>query len=273
MVLPLYLAMTAAEIQNSSALPERIAWMACHFSAYGKGISNAPASLPPGSALILNDRIPPFGHDPAIVARELAETIEQTGAQRLLLDFQRPGIPLLGKITHAVIAAVPCPVAVSTHYGQALTCPVFLLPKLHKPLGEQLQAYAGREIWLEAALEYWEVTVTAQGSHFLEIPPEDGEFPHVEESLHFRYRTQVAHDHVRFTLSRDEEQLRAHLAQAAELGVRCAFGLYQQLSADHNRHSEERSDVGIRPPAVDNTAPLSAAEITDCHASSQTGSQ
>jgi hypothetical protein len=64
-----------AEIQNSPHLPERIAWMACHFSAYGKGISNMPTSLPPGAALILNDRMPPFGHDPATVAKELIQTI------------------------------------------------------------------------------------------------------------------------------------------------------------------------------------------------------
>ena len=229
MVLPLYLAMTAAEIQNSPHLPERIAWMACHFSAYGKGISNAPTSLPPGSALILNDRMPPFGHDPATVAKELIQTIEQTGAERLLLDFQRPGIPLLGEVAQAVVEAAPCPVAVTEHYAQGLTCPIFLLPKLHKPLDAQLQAYTGREVWLEAAIECWEVTVTAQGSRFREIAPDIGEFPHVEESLHFRYRTQVADDHVRFTLIRDQKQLTVLLEQARQLDVPCAFGLYQQL--------------------------------------------
>ena len=229
MVLPLYLAMTAAEIQNSPRLPERIAWMACHFSAYGKGISNAPTSLPPGSALILNDRMPPFGHDPVVVTGELEALCRQTGAERLLLDFQRPGIPLLQEIAQAIMEAVPCPVAVTEHYSQGLTCPIFLLPKLHKPLPQQLQAYEGREIWLEAATECWAVTVTAQGSRFQEIPPEAGEFPHVEESLHFRYRTQVADDFVRFTLRRDQQQLNTLLEQAEHLGISCAFGLYQQL--------------------------------------------
>ena len=229
MVLPLYLAMTAAEIQNSPRLPERIAWMACHFSAYGKGISNAPTSLPPGSALILNDRMPPFGHDPSIVAKELAETAEQTGAERLLLDFQRPEIPLLEEIAQAIIEAVPCPAAVTEHYGQGLACPIFLLPKLHKPLAEQLQAHTDREIWLDAAMECWEVTVTEEGSRFREIPPETGEFPHVEKALHVRYRTQVADDHVRFTLMREQEQLTALLQHARQLGIPCAFGLYQQL--------------------------------------------
>lgn len=264
MGLPLYLAMTAAEIQNSPRLPERTAWMACHFSAYGKGISNAPTSLPPGSALILNDRMPPFSHDPAAVAGELAEALEQTGAERLLLDFQRPGIPLLAEITQAIIGKVPCPVAVTEHYGQGLGCPIFLLPKLHKPLGDQLQPWHGREVWLEAALESWEVTVTAQGSRFQEIPPEAGAFPHVEEALHFRYRTQVTDDHVRFTLQRDREQLQALLEEAEALGIPCAFGLYQQLQGYIHCHSEERSDVGIRSLT---------AKDTDCHASERTGSQ
>lgn len=230
MVLPLYLAMTAAEIQNSSALSEKIAWMACHFSPYGKGISNVPASLPPGSMLILNDRIPPQGHDPQIVAQQLAEAAAQVGAQRLLLDFQRPGIPLLQEVAQAVVESAGCPVAVTPLYAEGLPCPVFLLPRLHKPLAEQLRAWQGREVWLEAALECWQVTVTEEGSRFAEIAvPEEEDFPHADEKLHCRYRTQVSEDHVRFTLLRDAAQLQALLQEAENLGAACAVGLYQQL--------------------------------------------
>ena len=71
MALTLYLAMTAAELQNCRQIPEHIAWMACHFSPYSSGISNVPVQLPAGSVLILNDRIPPQGHDPELVARQL----------------------------------------------------------------------------------------------------------------------------------------------------------------------------------------------------------
>lgn len=236
MVLPLYLAMTAAEIQNSSALSEKIAWMACHFSPYGKGISNVPVSLPTGSMLILNDRIPPQGHDPQIVAQQFAEAAAQVGAQRLLLDFQRPGIPLLQEVVAAVAEKAACPVAVTPLYAEALPCPVFWLPKLHKPLAEQLQAWQGREVWLEAALECWEVTVTEEGSRFVEIPMQEGTFPHVDEKLHCIYRTEVGADFVRFTLLRDAAQLQALLEEAQTLGVACAVGLYQQLQEYNHRH-------------------------------------
>ena len=264
MVLPLYLAMTAAEIQGSCASAERLAWMACHFSPYAKGISNAPAFLPQGSMLILNDRIPPQGHDPQLVARQLTEAAEQAEAERLLLDFQRPELPLLREVAAAVVEKAACPVAVTPLYADALPCPVFLLPRLHKPLGEQLQAYPGREIWLEAALECQQVTVTEKGSQFTEIPLQDGNFPHADEKLHCSYRTEVGADFVRFTLQRDQAQLQKLLEQAQTLGVACAVGLYQQLQEHIGCHSEERSDVGIRSLTAKNT---------DCHASVLTGSQ
>lgn len=230
MVLPLYLAMTAAEIQGRTVLPEKPAWMACHFSPYAKGISNAPASLPQGTMLILNDRIPPQGHDPQIVAQQLAEAAAQVGADRLLLDFQRPGIQLLQEVAQAIVENAGCPVAVTPLYAEALLCPVFWLPKLHKPLAEQLQVWQGREVWLEAALECWQVTVTEKGSRFTEIAvPEEEDFPHADEKLHCRYRTKVGEDHVCFTLLRDSEQLQALLQEAKNLGVACAVGLYQQL--------------------------------------------
>ena len=47
-----FLAMTAAEIEHSTPLPPNVAWMACHFSPYGAGLSNLPKNLPAGSLLI-----------------------------------------------------------------------------------------------------------------------------------------------------------------------------------------------------------------------------
>ena len=54
-----FLAMTAAEMQNSSQLPPKIAWMACHFSPYGLGLSNLPKELPSDSLLMVDDITPP----------------------------------------------------------------------------------------------------------------------------------------------------------------------------------------------------------------------
>ena len=90
MALPLYLALTAGEFQNCSPLPEHTAWMACHYSPYGLGLSNSPRQLPEGAMLILNDRIPISGHDPQRIADQLQQTLEQLSCDSLLLDFQRP---------------------------------------------------------------------------------------------------------------------------------------------------------------------------------------
>ena len=45
-----FLAMTAAEFRKKEDLPDKIAWMACHFSPYGLGLSNLPQRLPPRQA-------------------------------------------------------------------------------------------------------------------------------------------------------------------------------------------------------------------------------
>ena len=48
MPLPLNLAMTPLEIASTPALPEKIAWMACHFCEQTEGIANIPEKLPEG---------------------------------------------------------------------------------------------------------------------------------------------------------------------------------------------------------------------------------
>ena len=91
MALPLYLAMTAAEIRENPFLPGNTAYMACHFSPYGTGLSNLPRDLPPESLLILNDRTPIRGHDPQQIRDQLAQAMAQFQCLGLLLDFQRAG--------------------------------------------------------------------------------------------------------------------------------------------------------------------------------------
>lgn len=230
MALTLYLAMTGAEMYHSSCMPEHAAWMACHFSPYSSGISNIPQQLPAESVLILNDRIPPQGHDPALVASQLAETAMRLSADRVLLDFQRPDCTQTAAIAEAVVATLPCPVGVTPVYAQKLACPVFLSPLLHKPLHEQLTIWAGRDIWLEAALECVQVDVTEQGSRFYPAPlPDSPPVCHTDEALHCRYFIELDEHCARFTLWRDHDLLRSVLKEAENLGVTCAIGLYQQL--------------------------------------------
>lgn len=231
MAIVLHLAMTAAEFHINSPLPCPKAWMACHFSPYGTGLSNLPPELPKGSVLILNDRTPVFGHSPEQIARQLAETAERLECSGILLDFQRPGEPQTQAIA-AAIAPLPCPVAVTPLYAGGLDCAVFLPPPpLTMPLESHLAPWQGREIWLEAALEQQHIRVDKSGSHTL---PWDGDAlpcPHIEEKLHCIYRTEVQKDHIDFFLRRDLAQLHALLAEGETLGIRRFVGLYQQLGA------------------------------------------
>ena len=108
-----YLAMTAAEIEHSTPLPPNVAWMACHFSPYTRGLSNRPKELPPGAMLILNDITPIHGHEANLVASQLLELVESLGSIGVLLDFQRAGYPDAADLAKVLVGALPCPVAVS----------------------------------------------------------------------------------------------------------------------------------------------------------------
>lgn len=223
--------MTAGEFPAASTVDATPAWMAGHFSCYGTGLSNLPGSLPDGAMLIINDRTPPAGHDPAHICEQLSAFAGICRPGCVLLDFQRPGNPETAAIAKAVAAALPCPVSVSEAYVGELSCPVFLsAPPPDCPLGQWLQPWDGREIWLEAALEQLDIAVTGAGSQVTALPltdvPEDC-FP--EKALHCRYRVQLEEQRAVFHLYRTKEDLSALLQQAQGLGVTRAVGLYQQL--------------------------------------------
>ena len=231
MALPLYLAMTAAEFSAAQTLPSQVAWMACHFSSYGLGLSNLPQQLPEGSMIILNDRIPIHGHDPAVICRQLQTLLEMLQPSCFLLDFQRPNVAETAAVAHAVTNALPCPVGIAEHYARELDCPVFLPPvPLRTPLEEHLSSWQGREIWLEMSPEAETVTLTAEGASIAPAPLGELELPAFEEEhLHCRYHTAVFDDRAVFTLQRDATDIPALLESAKVLGVIQAVGLYQQL--------------------------------------------
>lgn len=230
MALTLYLAMTAAEMQACTHLPKNMAWMACHFSPYGTGLSNIPAHLPPGSMLILNDRIPPQGHDPNAVAAQLEEAVAALQVHRVLLDLQRPNNEENLKIVQAITRKLHCPVGVTSAYAAGLSCAVFLSLQLRKPLSEQLEQWIGRDIWLEAAADCEIITVTETGSIISPgAIPETVQTVHTDEPLCCRYCLDLEDTCARFTVWRDSAQLNRLLAEAEKLNLQCAVGLYQQL--------------------------------------------
>lgn len=231
MALPMFLAMTAAEMAASGTIAGRFAWMACHFSPYTQGLTNLPRELPAGSLLILDDRFPCQGHSADLITQQLMETVAQLGCDSVLLDFQRPPEPEAMSIVSALSQSLPCPTAVSEAYARDLSCPVFLPPPpLHQPLQAHLAPWAGREIWLEAALCQEDMFITREGPSPVPIfPPEalDGGF--YSEELCCRYRTRTEADRITFTLFDTPESLRAKLEKAHSQGVTRAVGLYQQL--------------------------------------------
>lgn len=226
-----FLAMTAAEIQHGCPLPKQLGWMACHFSAQEEGLSNLPASLPPDSLLILDDSTPICGHDPERIAAQLQQCLSTWHCCGLLLDFQRPNTGELTQLIRYLMQALPCPVAVSEAFAADLNCPVFLPPLPHHvPLAEHIAPWRGREVWLELALDGETITLTESGSSVAPLPP--GEHPdggHWEETLHCHYQIQLSDDAATFTLWRRAEDLQDLLAEAKQLGISTAVGLYQEL--------------------------------------------
>ena len=232
MALPLYLALTAAEFQKCSPLPEHSAWMACHYSPYAPDLSNIPSQLPENAMLILNDRTPAQGHDPDLILRQVTELAEALHYKYILLDFQRPDSAENLAVVQVLSANLRCPVGVTPLYAKGLDCPVFLPPvPPHVPIKEHLAPWQDREIWLEAALGGEVITATDKGSHFsplraTELPDSAME----DSSLHCHYHIRTYDDHINFTLWRTREDLTNLLREAEALGVTLAVGLWQELN-------------------------------------------
>lgn len=226
-----YLAMTAAEFEKAEALPPHIAWMACHFSCYGTGLTNLPRRLPEGAMVIVNDRTPVYGHDPGLILAQLEQLAQELKPAGFLLDLQRPAVAETKKIAMLLTEKLTCPVGVSEQYADDLDCPVFLsMPPPHRDAAEYLSAWKGRDIWLEAATETEIATVTAEGCQFL--PVIHGQLPEpsfADNRLHCRYHIELMEDRAVFTLQRTVQEVYALLEDAEKLGVVQTVGLYQQL--------------------------------------------
>ncbi len=237
----LYLAMTAAEFEKNPQPDFPMAWMACHFSAYGDALSNLPQVLPKGSLLILNDRTPISGHDSVRVARQLRQTLESLQCSGILLDLQRAGAQEIVR----QVAALPCPVAVPPMYAADVACAVFLPPpSMTVPLERHIAPWRGRELWLEAATQRQRIRVSAQGS--AELPPAEGACPHVDAQVHCRYGIDIRAEYVDFHMERDEQQLRALLREGESLGISRFVGLYQQLSS-FSSHARAQESARSQP--------------------------
>ena len=225
-----YLAMPAARIQASSRLPGNLAWMSCHFSPYGRGISNRPVSLPADSVLILDDRNPVCGHDPQITAAQVLRIVESNRCSWVLLDFQRQDCPETAAMAEYLARVLPCPTAVSASYAGSGQIPVLLPPvPLQIPARDYLAPWQGRRIFLEADPDAAELVLTAKGLRVTPLPdanpaPEDFR----DETLHCRYRFRIGEQEVSFLLYRTELEIAGLLEECTQYGVAGAVSLYRE---------------------------------------------
>lgn len=229
MAIAMYLAMTAAEFSTCEHLPAHIAWLACHFSPSGPGLSNMPKSLPAHSLLMVDDSIPFQNHQPDYILQQLQEAISAFDVQAIILDLQRPRDPDVQALVARLQQALPCPVAAPPEYALE-DSPAFLPPcPLNKPLKEYLSPYQGRQVWLDAAPLPIQITVTAGGCTCQTLPVgQSWDAPHQESTLHCNYSIAPQDDRIIFTLRRDADAFCDWLQEAESLGVTAAIGLYQE---------------------------------------------
>ena len=229
MVLPLYLAQTPLEMAGNPPAA-RPAWMACHFSPGGQGLSNLPDTLPEGTMLILDDSTPMDGHNPRRILTQLSAVISRLGCESLLLDFQRPELPGQQELAALLSSALPCPVAVSEDYARELSSPVFLPPvPPDRLLSDHIAPWKGREIWLEAALDGITLCLSESGCStgpLLDFPREGLADAH----LHCHYTVETEDNSVSFRLWRTRSDLDQLLSAAETQGIAKAIGLWQELS-------------------------------------------
>lgn len=228
-----YLAMTAAEMAGNAVLLHQTAWMACHFSSSGSGLSNLPRWLPTDSLLILDDSTPIHDHDPERITAELGECMERLQCAGLLLDFQRPGEALTRNLVEYLCGALPFPVVVSDTYAEGLDCGIFVSPvPPDEAMASRLSRWQGREIWLDTTTEGLEIVLTKDGAKSTPLPPWERPGGGLEEKrLHCHYRVSLDENSAVFTLWRTEEDVAAQLAEAEALGIAAAVGLYQEFGS------------------------------------------
>lgn len=230
MAIDRFLAMTAAEIQLCPRHCGPIAYLACHFSPYNRGLSNLPRELPRKSLLLVDDSTPIRGHDPQMIVQQLTDVASRQECRGILLDFQRTPTEEAHAMADFLYQHLSCPVAVSSPYAGPLNCAVCVPPpKCHVPLQEHLSPWQGREIWLELALDAETIALHAQGARFqpLTTPPSEEGF--WDLSLNCHYQIQQEKDRALFTLWRTKDSLHSLEAAAEALGVTLTVGLWQEL--------------------------------------------
>lgn len=224
-----FLAQTRGEM--NAPLPPRFAYMACHFSLYGRGLSNLPDALPPDSILLLDDSTPPNGHDPDIVARQLTELVNRFSVKAVLLDFQNAETEESRAMVAALVRALPKKIAVTEVYAKDFPCSVFLSPTpVNMSLETHLSPWLQQGVFLEIAPDALQIAVTEKGSFFCPVPVNQYRtLPLTDHLLHCHYQVEASPEKAIFTLQRTKEDLTELVRRAYTMGILGAVGLYREL--------------------------------------------
>ena len=95
---------------------------------------------------------------------------------------------------------------------------------------EHFAPWAGREIWLDLAVDAEIITLTAEGAVIAPVVLEESPpLCHREERLHCHYSIETGEDFARFTLWRTKEDVDNLQLAAEALGVHTFVGLRQEL--------------------------------------------
>ncbi len=224
----IFLAKTRQELtENPSG---KTAYLSCRFSPYGKGLINLPTALPPDSLLLLDDSMPPNGHDEQLVVKQLQEIVRRFSVKGVLLDFQNEKTAEAERMAKEILQALPCPVVATKEYAKCLHCPVFLPPPpVNMLLQTYLKPWSGQDIYLEVSPVHSRITVTQEGSSFQALQGTDVLLPHTDRRLHCHYRIDLSAEKAVFTMMRTGEDLSALAMEALDMGVSAVIGLHQEL--------------------------------------------
>lgn len=230
MALPIYLAMNHRDFQNIAELPAHTCWMACHFSAWGRGLSNFPSTLPPNSVLMVDDSVPPEDHDPDIIAQQLCDAAEKWCLSGVILDFQRPYETRLQEIANKVGAQLPCPAATTEPYLRGWTGAVLLPPiPPNKTAQAVLSPWKGRDVWLELDARGLSLQLRESGctATVLSEPLQAPDFQ--DDTVCCHYSISLSDRQAEFLLQRTDEDYLQLMQQAETMGVSRCVGLYREF--------------------------------------------
>lgn len=223
-----YPALSDDELKNARIVPDIYCRMGCHFIS--GGLTALPENLPRNSLLMIDDRIPLEKCNIAEVKNKLDRLTEEFRLAGILLDFQRSGSAESQALSIFLSKHMTVPVAVTEHYAQATSGPVFVcMPPAHQTIISSLEQWRGREIWLELATDRKTVIIDTEGCRVTESGDQAVITPSYCGKRYSHYKIDFQGRAARFTFNRGIEDLKKIICDKKALGIKHTVGLYQEL--------------------------------------------